>query len=52
MQFKQPVDKYVRASLPPLPASQPQFITEELKKLERVLASIHAALAELEAKVT
>lgn len=50
MEFKQPLVNYNRASLPPLPASQPQFITEELKKLERSIAAINAALAELAAK--
>jgi hypothetical protein len=47
MNYTIPLEKYVRASIPQLPQSQALFLTEELKKLERTLASITAALEQI-----
>jgi hypothetical protein len=52
MKFKHPIQNYVRTSAPTLPGSQAQWLDEELKKLERTLSSMAAALAEIAAKVT
>lgn len=52
MQFKPAIQNYVRSSAPSLPQSQPVWLQEELKKIERTLATVTEALAQIAAKVT
>lgn len=47
MIYTTPIEKYVRANIPPNPQSQILFLTEELKKLERTLATVYAQLAQI-----
>ena len=47
-----PLQNYVRAAQPPLKGSEAQWLNEELKKLERSIAAINAALNQLAAHVT
>jgi hypothetical protein len=51
MIYTVPLEYYTRASVPPNPQSQVLFLTEELKKLERALATTQAALAQIAAHV-
>jgi len=44
MQFTHPVQKYVRSTQPPTKENLPSYLEEELKKIEKVLASIYGAL--------
>jgi len=50
--FTNPLQNYVRTSQPPLKGSEVQWLNEELKKLERSIAAINAALNQLAAHVT
>lgn len=52
MAYKTPVEAYKRSPAPSLPDSQVRYLQEELKKLERVLATVYAALQEAEARLT
>lgn len=47
MAYSVPVENYVRSPQPVLPESQSKYINEEFKKLERVLATVNAALSDL-----
>jgi hypothetical protein len=47
-----PLQNYVRAAQPPLKGSEAPWLQEELKKLERSVAAINAALTQLAARVT
>lgn len=51
MQFKTPLQNYVRGPQPALPESQLRYIQEELRKLEQMLQTVVEALKELEQKV-
>jgi hypothetical protein len=42
-----PLQKYVRADVPQNTQSQVLYLTEELKKLERTLATVTAALEQI-----
>jgi hypothetical protein len=52
MAYRIPVENYVRSPQPALPESQLKYLQEELKKLERVLATVTEALKEAEARLT
>jgi hypothetical protein len=47
MIYTTPLTKYVRASVPTNAQSQVLFLTEELKKLERTIQSLVAALEQI-----
>lgn len=44
-----PLQNYVRTAQPPLKGSEVLWLNEELKKLERSIAAINAAIAQLAA---
>lgn len=52
MSYSVPVENYVRSPQPALPESQLKYLQEELKKLERVLATMSEALKEAEERLT
>lgn len=45
------VEPYVRGSRPALPESQLLYLQEELKKLEKTLASVLEAIATIDARL-
>jgi hypothetical protein len=51
MIYTTPIEKYVRANVPQNPQSQILFLTEELKKLERTITTLTAALEQVAATV-
>jgi hypothetical protein len=51
MKFVNQPYPYIRGTPPASPESQLKYYQEELKKLERVVATMYEALKELEAKV-
>jgi uncharacterized protein YydD (DUF2326 family) len=52
MAYKVPVENYVRSPQPALPESQLKYLQEELRKLERVLTTVSAALKESEERLS
>jgi len=52
MSFKPPVENYTRTAFPGQPSSLPSYVTEELKKLEKVLATVTEALAAVDKRLT
>ena len=51
MAYQVPVENYIRSPQPALAESQLKYLQDELKKLERVLATVTAALKEAEARL-
>lgn len=46
------IEPYVRGQRPALPESQPQYLQEELKKLEKALILLVEAVKDLDARIS